>query len=121
MRQELDAGNYVIAVGDFNQCFSNIDVSAYPFQDGDIWLPGDIDVEEFDDRLEFYADATYPTARSLDRAYATAGSHDPKDFQVYVIDGFVVSKGIEVEKVFTDNLDFVSSDHNPVVLDFKLK
>ncbi len=121
LRQELDKGNYVIAVGDFNQCFSNIDVSAYPLQDGDIWLPGVIEVEDFDDRLEFIADPSAPTARSLDRAYATAESHDPKDFQVYVIDGFVVSEGIEVEKVFTDDLDFVSSDHNPVVLDFKLK
>ena len=122
LRQELEKGNYVIAVGDFNQCFSNIDVSAYPFHEGDdIWLPGQLDVNEFDDRLTFYSDPSSPTGRSLDRVYATAESHDPKEFQLYVIDGFIVSEGIEVEKVSTENLDFVSSDHNPLVMDFKIK
>ena len=50
-----------------------------------------------------------------------APSRDPKDFQYYIIDGFIVSSNIEVLDVFTDDAGFVSSDHNPVVIDVRLK
>ena len=38
-----------------------------------------------------------------------------------LIDGFIVSENITVESVETKNLDFVSSDHNPVVMKFALE
>ncbi len=120
LQKEVDAGNYVIVGGDFNQVFSNIDVSAYPVLEGK-WEAGSIDVDEFDDRFSFHADERAPSCRSLDRALSTAESRDPADFQYYVIDGFIVSSNVEVESVTTDDLGFVSSDHNPVIMYFKLK
>ncbi len=123
--EEVAKGNYVIAGGDFNQSFSDVDTSMYPVLEG-MWEAGEVDVTEFDDPstppkdLLFYTDETVPSCRSLDRPLAGAPSTDPDDFQYYIIDGFIVSHNIEVEKVYTEDLGFISSDHNPVVMDFKI-
>ena len=63
-------------------------------------------------------DPRVPTCRSLDRPYAGA---DPDDFQYYVIDGFIVSGNVSVERLETLDQGFVSSDHNPVLLQVTLK
>lgn len=120
IRTEIDAGNYVIAGGDFNQVFSNVDTSAFPVHEG-MWSAGAIDVNEFDDDFIFVADSAAPSCRSLDRPLAGAASRDPKDFQYYIIDGYIVSSNIEIESFTTKDLGFASSDHNPVIMDFKLK
>ena len=114
---ELKKGNYVIAGGDFNQTFSNTDISAYPQQDGK-WVAGRIDVADFDENLTFVMDAGIPTCRSLDQVYAKA---DKENFQYYVLDGFIVSNNIKVLSVSTLQRDFYASDHNPVVMRFLLK
>ena len=46
---------------------------------------------------------------------------DKDDFQFYMIDGFIVSNNIKVKKIKTKQLDFKNTDHNPVVLDIRLK
>ena len=104
LKEELDKGNYVVAGGDFNQVFSNIDISAYPIFEG-LWEPGRIDVEEFDDRLTFITDASNPTCRSLDKVY---------------VDGFIVSDNIQIQNVRTHNTVFQYADHNPVSMDIVL-
>ena len=114
---ELKKGNYVIAGGDFNQTFSNTDISAYPQQDGK-WVAGRIDIADFDENLTFVMDASIPTCRSLDQVYAKA---DLENFQYYVLDGFIVSNNIKVLSVSTLQRDFYASDHNPVVMRFLLK
>lgn len=111
LQKEVEKGNYVIASGDFNQSFSNVDTSAYPILDEELWAPGSIDVAEFGDDLTFHTDNTEPSCRSLDRPYAGA---DPENFQYYLIDGFIVSSNIRVESVETMNYEFAYSDHNPV-------
>lgn len=111
LQNEVEKGNYVIAAGDFNQSFSNVDTGAYPILDEDLWAPGSIDVAEFGDDLTFHTDNTEPSCRSLDRPYAGA---DPENFQYYLIDGFIVSSNIRVESVETKNYEFAYSDHNPV-------
>ena len=111
LQKEVEKGNYVIAAGDFNQSFSNVDTGAYPILDEDLWAPGSIDVEEFGDDLTFHTDNKEPSCRSLDRPYAGA---DPENFQYYLIDGFIVSSNIRVESVETKNYEFAYSDHNPV-------
>ena len=112
LQEEYEAGNYVIAGGDFNQSFSNIDTSMYPLQREDLWAPGLIDAESFSDDLSLLMDNSVPTCRSLDREYDPA---DP-DFQYYMIDGFIVSDNLTVESLETLNMGFVNSDHNPVAL-----
>ena len=117
LQAEVDAGNYVIAGGDFNQVFSNTDTSAYPVYDG-LWQPGSIDVAEFGDDFTFITDSSVPTCRSLDKVYLGA---DKDSFQYYIIDGFIVSDNIMIDSCKTQDLGFVNSDHNPVVLEVTLK
>lgn len=120
LESELDKGNYVIAGGDFNQGFSNMDLSAYPLHKG-TWEAGVIDVKDFDDRLSFLTDARVPTCRSLDKPLVSAQDKDPECFQYYVIDGFIISDNIEVHDINTISTDFVYSDHNPLCVEITLK
>lgn len=112
LQEELEKGNYVIAGGDFNQIFSNVDSSAFPVYEGK-WQPGVIEVGDFADGWQFLMDSAVPSCRSLDQPYAGA---DPSTFQFYIIDGFLVSPNLTVESVAASDLSFVSSDHNPVVM-----
>ncbi|MBQ1547563.1 MAG: endonuclease [Lachnospiraceae bacterium] len=116
LEKEVEAGNYVIAGGDFNQTFSDVDISAYPVYDG-MWKAGVIDVNDFSDNFNLYMDNENPSCRSLDKPYAGA---DKDNFQYYIIDGFIVSKNVNVLSVKTQDLSFVSSDHNPVLMEFEL-
>lgn len=117
MKKEVDAGNYVIAGGDFNQTFSNIDVSMYPMISEDLWKPGLIEEEDFGDEFQLVMDNKTPSCRSLDSPLT---DKDPKDAQYYVIDGFVVSNNITVEHYENLDLGFVHSDHNPLYMTFTL-
>ena len=116
MQEEYEKGNYVIAGGDFNQRFTNIDQSAYPVY-ADKWAPGEISPEEFGSDFTLLADNSVPTCRSLDRPYAGA---DREGFQYYLIDGFIISANVRAERVETLDEGFVCSDHNPVRLQFIL-
>ena len=113
LKAEAQAGNYVIAAGDFNQTFSGTDVSAYPEYPGK-WHCGLIDESAFGDSFIFLQDPSAPTCRSLDQPYATAA--DKEHFQFYVIDGFIVSDNLEVLSVETLDCQFENTDHNPVVI-----
>ena len=115
LQEEAAKGNYVIAGGDFNQSFSNADLSAWPHLGGE-WQPGVLEVSELGAGLTALMDPAAPTCRSLRTAYA--GKRE--GFQFYMIDGFIVSDGVTVEEVRTVDRDFRNSDHNPVVLTFKL-
>lgn len=113
LQAETDKGNYVIAGGDFNQTFSNTDISAYPQQSDELWAPSLIDISEFGNNFTCITDSSDPTCRSLDKSYDDA---DDK-FQFYVIDGFIVSSNISIKSIETVNLDFQNSDHNPIKLE----
>ena len=117
LETEAEAGNYVIAGGDFNQSFSNVDTSAYPLVSEDMWQAGQIDVDEFDN-LTFVTDNSTPTCRSLDKPSEGA---DPDNFQYYMIDGFIVSDNIQVDEVSTIDTKFENTDHNPIQMKFTLK
>ncbi|MCR4896688.1 MAG: endonuclease [Lachnospiraceae bacterium] len=111
LEQEAAKGNYVIAGGDFNQTFSNVDISNFPVQEG-MWAPGIIDREDFSDFVLLMDDGT-PSCRSLDRVYAGANRDA---FQYYCIDGFILSGNVRADSCGVQDLDFVSTDHNPVIL-----
>lgn len=118
LQAEADAGNYVIAGGDFNQTFSDVDLSAYPQQD-DLWSPGLIETDEFGKDFTCLTDSSTPTCRSLDKPYDQTAS-DNSSFQYYVIDGFIVSSNVRVNDVQTLDLGFKNSDHNPIKLEVEL-
>ncbi len=109
---EAAKGNYVIAGGDFNQIFSTADGSAFPVQAGN-WAASEIDVTQFSGAWQFLMDESVPSCRSLYKPYAGA---DKESFQYYVIDGFIVSDNLTVESFAAQDLGFVVSDHNPLLL-----
>ena len=117
VREEIGEGNYVIAGGDFNQSFDGAGTDRYPLQEG-VWAPGELSTQQYGDEWQFLMDTDTPTCRSLDKPYAGA-DHD--SFQYYVVDGFIVSSNIEVRSCKTQDLGFVNSDHNPVLLECVLK
>lgn len=65
--------------------------------------------------FEWYYDEKVNTVRELDAPYQNG-----KTFE-RVIDGYLVSPNVEVLAVETVDLGFENSDHNPVLLDIKLK
>lgn len=117
LKQEAAKGNYVIAAGDFNQTFNNVDTNEYKVQK-ELWKPGIIDISEYDSSLNFVMDSTTPTCRSLDKPLKGANK---LKFQYYVIDGMIYSSNIEMSYCKTVDLGFKNSDHNPVVAEIKLK
>ena len=121
LQSEYDKGNYVIAGGDFNQTFSNVDTSAYPVHSEipNVWTPGIIDVNDIGSDFQCLMDSTVPTCRSLDKAYNSV--EDKSNFQYYVIDGFIVSNNVKVDEMNTQFTMFAPSDHNPVVLKITLE
>ena len=112
MQNEVDKGNYVIAGGDFNQIFPEVETVVLPTSE---WVPGNL--EPLEGNWRYIYDDSTPTCRLLNQAY------DPSDplTQYYVIDGFIVSENIEVNSVKTLDEKFEYSDHNPVVMEVTLK
>lgn len=118
LQEEADKGNYVIAGGDFNQTFSGADNSKCPIVNEELWQPGAVDESVFADDWQFEMDTATPSCRSLDQPYEGA---DQNSFQYYLIDGFIVSSNIQVDSVKTQDLQFVNSDHNPVLMNVTLQ
>ena len=112
LNAEYEAGNYVIAGGDFNQTFpGGLDV--YPTVDASYWAPGTLDDTNLPGALwQFAYDTATPTCRLLNMPYDPANAAT----QYYVIDGFILSPNVTLEQVETQNLGFRFSDHNPVLL-----
>jgi len=115
---EVDAGNYVIASGDFNQSFSNVDATQFDSGEEGLWMPGVLDISEFDDSLTFLMDDSTPTCRAINKPYT--GNEDGI-FQYYMVDGFIVSGNIEVVSNKTVDTGFKYTDHNPIYLEFVLE
>ena len=115
LQEEFHKGNYVIAGGDFNQTFEGMD--KYPIHNDKDWVPGTIGQKEIGDNFQFAVSDNEPTCRLLNGPY----SGNFEDSQVYVIDGFIVSDNIEVIDVENIRTEFKYSDHQPVLMNFKLK
>jgi exonuclease III len=121
LEEQQTLGNYVIVGGDFNQTFPGAE-DIYPTQEG-LWEAYPIETDFLPAGYRFEYDATQPSCRLLNQPY------DPTDdmTQYYIIDGFIVSSNIETLAydgitvgAKTLNENFKYSDHNPVVLTFKL-
>ncbi len=116
IEKEYKKGNYVIAGGDWNQTFPDT-FDKYPLKHEDLWSVGHVDTDMMPAGWNMAYDKSNPTCRLLNQPY------NPKDkagTQYYVIDGFLCSPNVGIEKVKTINEDFENSDHNPVRLEFKL-
>jgi endonuclease/exonuclease/phosphatase family metal-dependent hydrolase len=116
LNEEAKKGNYVIAGGDFNQTFSNVDASMYSMGEGN-WQPGEIDADSFGSKWSLLMDNSEPTCRGLDQVLE---GKDLDTFHYAMLDGYIVSKNVKINKIETVNLEFKNSDHNPVALNVTL-
>lgn len=112
---EYEKGNYVIAGGDFNQSLPG-SLERYPHQGGDLWEPGALENDILPEGWQFAYDPSVPTCRSLDKPYDSSNPNH----QFYVLDGFLLSPNVQPTLVETQDLGFVNSDHNPVILEARL-
>ncbi len=112
MLREYDLGNYVIAGGDFNlsppgfePAFNHniFDDKNLVFMPGDL-LPG----------WQLVYDARVPTNR---RAYIP---YDPTITPTTLIDFYILSPNVEIVQVEGLHLDFLYTDHNPVIARVRL-
>lgn len=118
MEGEYKKGNYVIIGGDFNHDFTG-DSRKKLNKGGEehAWatpFPDELLPEGFTKNTNYSDGKLTPTTRNCDIPYS-------KDSFVVILDGFITSDNIEVS--YTKNIDtgFEYSDHNPVVIKFKLK
>ena len=117
VEEEYEKGNYVIAGGDWNQIFPDSE-AVWPNTHKELWAPGYLDSAELSDGWSYVWDASVPSCRLLNQPYDPA---DTANTQYYVIDGFLVSPNVRVERVQTLDKGFAYSDHNPVLLTFSLE
>ena len=126
-KQEVEKGNYVICAGDFNKdLVGYADVSgessATLFDDTSAtegWAK-QIDSKVFEktgmSKVEYteYTEDPVPSCRNADRPYSEGN-------KVYIVDGFLISDNVHVIDALVLDEQFKYSDHNPVVMSFKLK
>ena len=114
LQEEYEKGNYVIAGGDFNQCFPGTQ-SRYPFKETSEWTPGLLE-SNLPAGWSYAYDASTPTCRLLNQPLDRTSSLT----QYYVIDGFIVSPNVKINSVETLDQGFRYTDHNPVLLEIEL-
>jgi endonuclease/exonuclease/phosphatase family metal-dependent hydrolase len=117
MKAEYEKGNYVIAGGDFNQTFPDVDTEKFPIIDTKNFVPTQISKDYLPDGWSFVTDYDKPTSRLLNEVYS--GNYD--NTQLYIIDGYIISPNIECKSVETIENNFSYSDHQPVKIKIKLK
>ena len=131
---ESQLDNYVVVGGDFNQSFpgsftktvSTLDnsityqYSPFELKQPDFWQAFGLDdlwFMEHGFQFGVMENFALPTCRLLHQAY---DKENPENNQYYYIDGFIVSANVQIENVEVINQNFEYSDHNPVVMSFKL-
>ncbi len=113
IESHLNKGDYIIIGGDFNLILNDENITfnskekkpkRFEYFPSEVLLQG----------TKLIFDDSSPTARSLSRPY------DENSFKA-VVDGFIISNNIDVIQVKNLEYEFKYSDHNPVVMKFKLK
>jgi endonuclease/exonuclease/phosphatase family metal-dependent hydrolase len=110
---EHEGGCDVIIGGDWNLrlCATDFPHNSRP---EDLWWLGDLNREDISAGWSVACDPTTPSVRTNERPYVAGQNYTT------IIDGFIVSPGIETVRVETADLGFAVSDHHPVTGYFRL-
>lgn len=106
-REEHVRGRRVVVGGDWNLRLAD---TAFPHHTADehlFWIR-DLPADAAPPGWTWAVDPTVPTVRTAHRPYVAGDNY------VTIVDGFLVSPGVEVESVRTHDLGFAHSDHQPV-------
>lgn len=107
-------GNYVVVGGDFNQRPPRIDAQKFSEAPENTFIPPGIDRDFMPPGWFWVFDAFVPTNRHLD-----APLQD--DTYKTLIDYYLVSPNVEVTAIRTLDLQFLYSDHQPVLMSVRIK
>lgn len=118
MQEEYDKGNYCIAGGDFNRdLLGNSPEIFHTATLADNWAQP-VNMSLFTDDITlvapFQESDMIASCRNPDKPYEVG------DF-VVTVDGFIVSANVDVTYANVIDAGFKYSDHNPVIMKFKLK
>lgn len=112
---EYAKGNYVIAGGDWNQCPPNFQYDKFkPVSGYDGFMPPAMSFDYASEGWIWPYDPDVPTNRHLETPL------DENTFRT-IIDFYLISPNIELQKIKTMNMGFDYSDHQPVLMQVKLK
>lgn len=124
LAEERAKGNYVIAGGDFNHCliadngFDSDEEALQYFESGQKtpdWVKNSVlHNSELAEGFQIVASLNAATCRGADIPYEAGVNYST------VIDGFLVSDNVTIVSEQTVDTQYAYSDHNPVLLQFKL-
>lgn len=118
MKREYDAGNWVIAGGDFNKDLLGNSGEIFGVSGPEYtWaqpIPDRLIPEGLSLVAPFEAEEVVASCRNADRPY------DETDYRV-TVDGFIVSDNVQIKSATVDDTGFAFSDHNPVEMEFLLE
>lgn len=112
---EYAKGNYIVVGGDWNQCPPNFPYDTFSKEIADDYEQTNIEADFLPKGWTWAYDPKTPTNRKLNFPY------DPKKSFVTLIDFFLTSPNIEVINTRAIDQQFTLSDHQPVLLDVRLK
>ena len=118
MEEEYKKGNYCVCGGDFNHDFTG---NSTQILNGEVdhdfgWaqpFPAELLPEGISRCLAYGDEQLIPSCRNCDVPYGP-------DCQTFVVDGYLVSANVTVEELHNIDTGFAYSDHNPVVMRFRL-
>lgn len=113
LKEEYDKGNYVIAGGDFNHDIAD-SVGYFPTNRKQPEWVYVLTNDNLQEHFRLVSSKNAPTCRSTDTAYSREDSYK------VVLDGFICSDNVETVSINNIDTDFMYSDHNPAVMNFKL-
>ncbi len=113
LQREYQKGNYIVCGGDFNHDIANTVDKFDSNQFKPDWVY-QLEESDLSNHFTFATDDTIGTCRSTDIPYEKGVNY------TIVLDGFIVSDNIVVNRVKNIDTNFMYSDHNPVVMEFTI-
>lgn len=105
---EYEAGRHVVVGGDWNMRLAPTDFAHTTAEKYLFWVR-DLPANAVPAGWSWGVDRRAPTVRTANQPYVRGENYR------LIIDGFLVSPNVALEKVTTIDLDFETTDHNPVI------
>ncbi|MDC7124309.1 MAG: hypothetical protein PQJ46_02000 [Spirochaetales bacterium] len=118
MKNLSEEGHYIIAGGNWGGVLPDMDIKTFsPFVTDikTILWAHNLESHEIPKDWQWCYENSFPSIRSLDIPFA-----NDKNF-TSVTDGFVVSSNLKVDLIRSSDLDFESSNHNPVSITVSIR
>jgi endonuclease/exonuclease/phosphatase family metal-dependent hydrolase len=114
VQQEAAKGHHVVALGDWNMRLTSTNFAYSADPKAQFWIR-DFPQDQIPQGWQLVFDPRTPTVRTNEQTYISSRNYTT------IIDGALVSPGVEVVSVETMDTGFVDTDHQPVRFQFRAK